>query len=258
MNRAVLERPFEPAQIRQRKGRNGLLDYVEGWSVIQRLNEAFEGAWSFEIAHHEVRGDEVVVIGRLAAEGVTKMAFGASQVTREKGSGQPVSLGDDLKAAATDALKKCATLLGVGLHLYADKPLGGRGTVPGTAAAARPPGPPGPPPARPASPAPPPPPPANGRVTPPANGPVPGPAGGEARGARTVGGRPQARDGGADRISDRQLDAIVRIAAARGLKPADIDGMSLRAFGRKAAELGRAEASGLIKELTSTKRAVAS
>lgn len=26
--------------------------------------------------------------------------------------------GDDLKAAATDALKKCATLLGVGLHLY--------------------------------------------------------------------------------------------------------------------------------------------
>ena len=30
-----------------------------------------------------------------------------------------ISLADDLKAAATDALKKAATLLGVGLHLYA-------------------------------------------------------------------------------------------------------------------------------------------
>jgi hypothetical protein len=46
MNRPLLEQPFAPAQIKQRQGRNGLLDYVEGWSVIARLNEAFEGAWS--------------------------------------------------------------------------------------------------------------------------------------------------------------------------------------------------------------------
>ncbi len=39
MNRQLLEKPFEPGQIRQRKGRNGLLDYVEGHSVIHRLNE---------------------------------------------------------------------------------------------------------------------------------------------------------------------------------------------------------------------------
>ena len=58
------------------------------------------------------------------------------------------------------------------------------------------------------------------------------------------------------RITDRQLDAIVRIAHAKGLKPADIDGMSLRAFGRKPAELGRADASSLIKELTNMKRSV--
>jgi len=44
MNREELERPFAPAQIRQRKGRNGLLDYVEGHSVIHRLNEALDGA----------------------------------------------------------------------------------------------------------------------------------------------------------------------------------------------------------------------
>ena len=34
-----------------------------------------------------------------------------------------VSLADDLKAAATDAIKKAASLFGVGLHLYADKPV---------------------------------------------------------------------------------------------------------------------------------------
>jgi hypothetical protein len=76
MNRALLEKPFEPAQIRQRKGRNGVLDYVEGHNVIARLNEALDSAWSFEVTHHEVREDEVVVIGRLSADGVTKMQFG--------------------------------------------------------------------------------------------------------------------------------------------------------------------------------------
>jgi len=108
MNRALLEKPFEPAQIRQRKGRNGVLDYVEGHNVIHRLNEALDGAWSFEITHHEVREDEVLVLGKLSTEGIAKMQFGVSQVTREKGSGALVSLGDDLKAAATDAVRRVA------------------------------------------------------------------------------------------------------------------------------------------------------
>jgi hypothetical protein len=95
---------------------------VEGHSVIQRLNEALEGAWSFEIVHHEVREDEGLVLAKLSAEGLVKMNFGVSQVTRERDSGAGVSLGDDFKAAATDALKKCATFPCVGLHLYADKP----------------------------------------------------------------------------------------------------------------------------------------
>jgi hypothetical protein len=51
-----------------------------------------------------------------------KSQFGSSRVTRARETGEIVSLADDLKSAATDALKKCATLLGVGLHLYAEKP----------------------------------------------------------------------------------------------------------------------------------------
>src|SRR5262249_37784685 len=169
MNRQLLEKPFEPAQIRQRKGRNGVLDYVEGHSVIARLNQALEGAWSFEITHHEVREDEVLVLGKLTAEGITKMAFGTSQVTAERGTGALVSLGDDLKAAATDALKKGATFLGVGLHLDADKPLAGREAAMRAGAPPRPPGPPGTPPVRPASSSPAPPPASNGNGGPPRN-----------------------------------------------------------------------------------------
>ena len=63
MNRTMLEKRFAPSQIKQRKGRNGILDYVEGWSVIARLNEAFEGAWSFEVPWHEIRETEVLGSG---------------------------------------------------------------------------------------------------------------------------------------------------------------------------------------------------
>jgi hypothetical protein len=223
MNRELLERPFLPEQIRQRKGRNGVLDYVEGHSVIQRLNEALEGAWSFEIVHHEIREEEVVVIGRLTAEGITKMAFGGSQVTRERESGALVSIGDDLKAASTDGLKKCATLLGVGLHLYAEKPIAGRG--PATA-------PPRPP------------------ARPPVNGTRPG------QGAQPGNGQPSnghMRGG----ITERQLDAIWKVGRAKGLDPEAVGHMSLRVFNRKPDALTREEASNLIKELSNLKRRVA-
>jgi hypothetical protein len=245
MNRSLLEKPFAPAQIRQRKGRNGVLDYVEGHSVIQRLNEALEGAWSFEVIHHEVREDEVLVLGKLSlgAESVTKMSFGASQVTREKTTGKPLSLGDDLKAAATDCLKKCATFLGVGLHLYAEKPLGGRPAAmraDGPPRPPGPPGPPGPPPARPVTSPPPPRPSANGNGAAPIDGDV-GRAMGNGDVARLM-------------ATPRQLDAIAKVGLAKGLETPAVESMSLRVFNRKPEALTREEASGLLRELTNLKR----
>lgn len=125
MNRALLEQPFSPEQIKQRAGNFGqTLDYIEGWAVIQRLNESFDGQWSFQVDSHEVHESEVIVLGKLTAEGITKTQFGSSSVTRNKNTGEIISLAGDLKAAATDSLKKCATMFGVGLHLYgaASKP----------------------------------------------------------------------------------------------------------------------------------------
>lgn len=121
MNTELLNQPFLAEQVKQRQGNFGqTLDYLEGHTVIQRLNEAFGGDWSFEILEHQIREDanEVIVLGKLTAETVVKSQFGSSRLTRHKESGEMVSLADDLKAAATDSLKKCATLLGVGLYLY--------------------------------------------------------------------------------------------------------------------------------------------
>src|SRR5436853_778963 len=121
MNRDLLEKPFAPEQIKRRQGTNGdVLDYIEGCTVIQRLNECFDAEWIFEIQEHRVYDDEVVVLGKLTAQGVAKSQFGKSRITRAKRDNSIISLGDDLKAAATDCLKKCATLFGVGLHLYFD------------------------------------------------------------------------------------------------------------------------------------------
>jgi hypothetical protein len=119
MNREILEKPFMPGQIKRRQGTDGdVFDYVEGCAVIQRLNECFEAEWIFEIQDHRIYDDEVVVLGKLTAQGVAKSQFGKSRITRAKKDNSIISLGDDLKAAATDCLKKCATLFGVGLHLY--------------------------------------------------------------------------------------------------------------------------------------------
>ncbi len=198
----------------------------------------------------------MLVLGRLSAENVTKMAFGTSQVTREKGSGQVISLGDDLKAAATDAMKKCATFLGVGLHLYAGKPLAGRGAArPGASNDARP---------DPAA--------SRAPVSGESNGAARlAPAGQDTRAHRNGTGHapPPApapppppppstpSTGDAARATDRQLEAIIRIGKAKGLAPADIDAMSLRTFRRKPGGLTRNEASNLIKELSNLKRQVA-
>ena len=117
--REVLEQPFPGELIKSRPGSFGQqLSYVEGHEYVKRLNDAFDGQWSFEIVSHEVNDSEVIVIGRLTAGGITKSAFGGCAVKRAKDTGEVISLADDLKAAATDALKKCSSLLGVGLHLY--------------------------------------------------------------------------------------------------------------------------------------------
>jgi hypothetical protein len=121
VNREILEKEFQPSQIKRRRGPFGSdLDYVETADVIRRLNQAFDGQWSFEIVEYQQLHDEVVVLGKLTAEGIFKQQFGSHKITKAKKDGEVVNIGYDLKAAASDSLKKASTHFGVALHLYSE------------------------------------------------------------------------------------------------------------------------------------------
>jgi hypothetical protein len=113
-----LTAPFRADQIRTRQGRNGqAVSYIEIVDVIDRLNSALP-AWSFEVVSHVILDDEVVVHARLRAGDVVKEDFGTHEITRSKNGGAAVCIGENIKAAASDALKRTARLLGVGLELW--------------------------------------------------------------------------------------------------------------------------------------------
>jgi hypothetical protein len=216
MKRDILEKPFEPAQIKQRVGTYGnVLDYVEGHSVIQRLNDAFDGGWCFEIVRHKIleQADEVLVLGKLTAGDVVKCQFGSSKITRAKDTGEIISLADDLKAAGTDSLKKCATMLGVGLYLYnGDKSLHAQKGESGTP-----------------------------KSEPPQ---TPGTKGGD-------GGKPGNGGNGDGRITNKQLNYAVNLGRSLGLNSKDLDQESVKVFGVKMAYLTVKDASAFIDSLKS-------
>lgn len=120
MNRAILEQPFPTDVVKTRKGSHGHdLSYVEAAHYIKRLNDAFDGKWTWRIVSREITGDQVIVHGVLEAGGIEKHAFGGTTLTFNKSTNATVSIADDLKASATDALKKACSLFGIGLELYA-------------------------------------------------------------------------------------------------------------------------------------------
>ena len=119
MDTQIIEQEFDKSLIKTRKGRSGnRLSYIEVPEYIKRLNNVFDYNWSFEIEEEKIESGFVVVRGKLMAEGISKSQYGTSQITLSKDSGEVVSIGDDFKAAASDALKKCSSLFGIGLHLY--------------------------------------------------------------------------------------------------------------------------------------------
>jgi len=119
-------------EIKKRQGRGGLqFSYVEHGYVTERLNLVFGFNWDFEVTDKQILEDEVIVEAKLTVrtpggQTIVKTQFGGAEIKRHASgakSGRPLSIADDYKAAASDALKKCASLLGIGLDLYGrDRP----------------------------------------------------------------------------------------------------------------------------------------
>lgn len=132
----VLEEKLDPKLIKQRVQGKTTLSYIGGHTVIRLLNKAFGYKWSFEIVNDEIvpsqpkinkyakegeskfedQAPVVKVLGRLTVPGVGVKEQYGSKVLIGGASEQEAAF----KSASTDALKKCATMFGIGLELYED------------------------------------------------------------------------------------------------------------------------------------------
>ena len=78
--------------------------------------------WDFEIMDEKIIHGEAVVKGKLTCRTngrtIVKMQYGNKDIMTKRGSNEPLSIGNDLKAAATDALKKCAAEIGIAADIY--------------------------------------------------------------------------------------------------------------------------------------------
>jgi hypothetical protein len=102
----------------QRKQAGVDLTYITGEQCIGRLNDVLGvGGWSFRVINQGTTEVEAWVLGELTA------TFNDGTVIRQQYGNQDLmrgqrATGDLYKSAATDALKKCATLIGVATYLY--------------------------------------------------------------------------------------------------------------------------------------------
>lgn len=103
----------------------GQWEYVTGTYIKKVLNFCFGWMWDFEIVNQGREGDQVWVLGKLTIKDsktfqsiIVKMQYGRADLKFKKETKTPLDFGNDLKGAATDALKKCAAELGIASDIY--------------------------------------------------------------------------------------------------------------------------------------------
>ena len=107
-----------------RPGKGGQkFTYVTGNFIIKALNFIFGWNWDFEVMAHGKEGEQVWVQGKLTVkspkgETITKTQFGRADIKFKKDSKVMLDFGNDLKGAATDSMKKCASMLGIASDVY--------------------------------------------------------------------------------------------------------------------------------------------
>lgn len=137
--------PDKYVRKRPAKG-GGEWDYVSIGYVQKALNIMFGFDWDFEIINQQVIGNEAIVQGRLTVRTngrvITKSQFGNKDIVyktekvydengkpvmiqkgnqtvqKTRQTNDPLSIGNDLKAAASDCLKKCAAMVGIAADIY--------------------------------------------------------------------------------------------------------------------------------------------
>lgn len=121
--REMLAADLPADAVRTRSQGGSTISYVDGWWVVSRLNEVFGPVgWTFTVGDPVLRDVDgkvcVYVRGTLAAEGAVRSDLGAAVTASRTITAD--ALETAIKAAATDALKRCARTFGpsFGLALY--------------------------------------------------------------------------------------------------------------------------------------------
>lgn len=125
LQKILQKTPAKYVKERPAKG-GGKWNYVTGGYIRKVLNLMFGWDWDFEIIDERIEGDEVIVKGKLTCrvqgQSIVKMQYGNKDIAyrkaREGEDKKPLSLGNDMKAAATDCLKKCAAEIGIAADIY--------------------------------------------------------------------------------------------------------------------------------------------
>jgi hypothetical protein len=128
----ILFKKTPPKHVYQRPAKGGgKWDYVTGTYVRKVLNLMFNFNWDFEVVEHkfDLQLKQAFVLGKLTVrtneKTIVKMQFGTKDIMFKKAVDpdtnmrMPLDLGNDLKAATTNALKKCASELGIASDVYA-------------------------------------------------------------------------------------------------------------------------------------------
>jgi len=131
----ILEKTPEQ-YVKTRTGKAGFtFKYVETGYMIDRLNKIFNYMWSFEVKEKSQNTSltQVAVLGKLTGyivipttpaivQQIVKEQYGGAEIKKFSAghpqAGSPVDIADDYKSAASDALKKCASMLGIAADLY--------------------------------------------------------------------------------------------------------------------------------------------
>lgn len=127
VERSLFERLAESPGTMAHLPNNGAA-YHSGEQIVTHLNRVLgPDGWSFHIldSGEEADSDECWVFGQITAiingATVVKQDYGSQAFKRRRDTGKFIAKWDDKKAATTDALKRCARLLGVGLDAWANE-----------------------------------------------------------------------------------------------------------------------------------------
>lgn len=114
-----------PQYVYKRPGKGGgTFEYVTVSYIQKALNYIFGWNWDFEIIQQGMEGKQVWVLGKLTVRGmkpgqmIVKTQYGRADIKFKRDTKEMLDFGNDLKGATSDALKKCASMLGIASDVY--------------------------------------------------------------------------------------------------------------------------------------------